>query len=418
MSKIKKIVGRQVFDSRGNPTIEVEIYSKNISAKSICPSGASTGSYEAYEKRDINNKKYLGKSVFKSVEIINKLINKKLINQNIHNQEKIDNILIRLDGTKQKKRLGANTILAVSMAAKKLSSKIKKIPLYKNFLIKKNFKLPYPLMNVINGGAHANNGLQIQEFMIRPDRARSFSEAIRICYIVINNLKKLIIKMGHSTSVGDEGGFAPMIKDNELALKLIKKAIKNSGFKLGTDVSICLDVAANELIKNKKYAIHSKKYISVDETISKYLKLINRYKILSIEDPFGENDWSSWSKLTSKLKKKVQIVGDDLYVTNLERLKVGFLKQSSNAILIKLNQIGTVTETLEVIKFAQIIGFSTIISHRSGESEDTFIADLCVGTNSNQIKTGSLARSERVSKYNQLLRIEESLKNNSKMNSL
>ena len=418
MSKIKKIVGRQVFDSRGNPTIEVEIYSKNISAKSICPSGASTGSYEAYEKRDINNKKYLGKSVFKSVEIINKLINKKLINQNIHNQEKIDNILIRLDGTKQKKRLGANTILAVSMAAKKLSSKIKKIPLYKNFLIKKNFKLPYPLMNVINGGAHANNGLQIQEFMIRPDRARSFSEAIRICYIVINNLKKLIIKMGHSTSVGDEGGFAPMIKDNELALKLIKKAIKNSGFKLGTEVSICLDVAANELIKNKKYAIHSKKYISVDETISKYLKLINRYKILSIEDPFGENDWSSWSKLTSKLKKKVQIVGDDLYVTNLERLKVGFLKQSSNAILIKLNQIGTVTETLEVIKFAQIIGFSTIISHRSGESEDTFIADLCVGTNSNQIKTGSLARSERVSKYNQLLRIEESLKNNSKMNSL
>ena len=418
MSKIKKIVGRQVFDSRGNPTIEVEIYSKNISAKSICPSGASTGSYEAYEKRDINNKKYLGKSVFKSVEIVNKLINKKLINQNIHNQEKIYNILIRLDGTKQKKRLGANTILAVSMAAKKLSSKIKKIPLYKNFLIKKNFKLPYPLMNVINGGAHANNGLQIQEFMIRPDRARSFSEAIRICYIVINNLKKLIIKMGHSTSVGDEGGFAPMIKDNELALKLIKKAIENSGFKLGSDVSICLDVAANELIKNNKYAIHSKKYISVDKTISKYLKLINRYKILSIEDPFGENDWSSWSMLTSKLKKKVQIVGDDLYVTNLERLKVGFLKQSSNAILIKLNQIGTVTETLEVIKFAQIIGFSTIISHRSGESEDTFIADLCVGTNSNQIKTGSLARSERVSKYNQLLRIEESLKNNSKMNSL
>ena len=418
MSKIKKIIGRQVFDSRGNPTIEVEIYSKNISAKSICPSGASTGSYEAYEKRDINNKKYLGKSVFKSVEIVNKLINKKLINQNIHNQEKIDNILIRLDGTKQKKKLGANTILAVSMAAKKLSSKIKKIPLYKNFLIKKNFKLPYPLMNVINGGAHANNGLQIQEFMIRPDKARSFSEAIRICYIVINNLKKLIIRMGHSTSVGDEGGFAPMIKDNELALKLIKKAIKNSGFKLGTEVSICLDVAANELIKNKKYAIHSKKYISVDETISKYIKLINRYKILSIEDPFGENDWSSWSKLTSKIKKKVQIVGDDLYVTNLERLKVGFLKQSSNAILIKLNQIGTVTETLEVIKFAQIIGFSTIISHRSGESEDTFIADLCVGTNSNQIKTGSLARSERVSKYNQLLRIEENLKNNAKMNSL
>ena len=273
-------------------------------------------------------------------------------------------------------------------------------------------------MNIINGGAHANNGLRIQEFMIRPDKAKSFKEAIRICYVVINNLKKLIKKSGHSTSVGDEGGFAPMINSNENALKLITKAIKISGFKNGKDVTICLDVAANELIKKNKYSIHSKKYISINETINKYSHLINKYKIKSIEDPFAENDWISWNKLMKKTGSKVQIVGDDLYVTNLERLKVGFLNLSSNAILIKLNQIGTVTETLEVIKFAQLIGFKTIISHRSGDSEDTFIADLAVGTNSNQIKTGSLARSERVAKYNQLLRIEEDLGLKAKMNNI
>ena len=418
MSKIKKIVGRQVFDSRGNPTIEVEIFSKTLSASAICPSGASTGSFEAFEKRDFKNKKYLGKSVFKSVEIVNKIISKNLLNVDIHNQEKIDNILIRLDGTKQKKKLGANTILAVSMAAKKLSAKVKKKPLYKTFIIKKNFKLPYPLMNILNGGAHANNNLQIQEFMIRPDKARSFKEAVRMCFLVINNLKDLIKKKGLSTSVGDEGGFAPMINKNEIALELIKKSIYLSGFKNGEDISICLDVAANELYKNNKYCIHSKQYISIDESIKRYLKLIKKYKIKSIEDPFAENDWLAWSKFMSVNKKNIQVIGDDLYVTNLERLKIGFLKQSSNAILIKLNQIGTVSETLEVIKFAHLIGFKTIISHRSGDSEDTFIADLAVGTNSNQIKTGSLSRSERVSKYNQLLRIEENLKNNSKMNIL
>ena len=418
MSKIKKIIGRQVFDSRGNPTIEVEIFSKNSSASAISPSGASTGTFEAFEKRDFNNKKYLGKSVFKPIEIINKIISKKLLNVNIHNQEKIDNILIRLDGTKQKKNLGANTILAVSMAAKKLSAKIQKKPLYKTFFVKKNFKLPYPLMNILNGGAHANNNLQIQEFMIRPDRAKTFTEAVRMCFLVINNLKNLIKKKGLSTSVGDEGGFAPMINKNELALDLIVKAINLSGFKNGLDISICLDVAANELYKNDKYCIHSKKYISSNESIKRYLKLIKKYKIKSIEDPFAENDWLAWSKFMSLNKKNIQVIGDDLYVTNLERLKIGFLRQSSNAILIKLNQIGTVSETLEVIKFAHLIGFKTIISHRSGESEDTFIADLAVGTNSNQIKTGSLSRSERVSKYNQLLRIEENLKNNSKMNTI
>jgi len=417
MSKILKIRARQVFDSRGNPTIEAEVYSKNQSASAICPSGASTGTYEAFEKRDKNNKRYLGKSVFNAIDIINTKISKKLKGINIHDQIRIDTILINLDGTRQKTNLGANAILAVSMAAKKLSAKIKKIPLFKTFLVKNNFSLPYPLMNIINGGAHANNGLRIQEFMIRPDKAKNFSEAMRICFLVISSLRKLIKKKKLSTSVGDEGGFAPMIDSNEKALDLIVSAIKAAGFKNGKDVSICLDVAANELFKSKKYSIHSKKFISVDQTINKYLKIINKYKIRSIEDPFAENDWTSWSNLM-KSTKNVQIVGDDLYVTNLERLKKGFLNNSSNSILIKLNQIGTVSETLEVIKFAQIIGYKTIISHRSGDSEDTFIADLAVGTNSNQIKTGSLTRSERVAKYNQLLRIEEQLGKKVKMNKI
>jgi len=418
MSKITKIVARQVFDSRGNPTIEAEVFSNNKSATSICPSGASTGTYEAYEKRDRSNKRYLGKSVLKPIEFINNLISKKLKNYNVHDQEKIDLILIKLDGTKQKTKLGANSILAVSMAVKKLSAKIKKIPLYKNFLVKKNYKLPYPLMNIINGGAHADNGLRVQEFMIRPDKAKTFSEAVRICFLVINNLKEILTKKGHSINVGDEGGFAPMINYNESALKLIVQAIKMSGFKNGKDISICLDVAANELIRKGKYSIHSKKYISVEKSIKKYLFLIKKYNIKSIEDPFSENDWFAWSQLIKKVNNKIQIVGDDLFVTNLERLKKGFLNLSANSILIKLNQIGTVTETLEVIKFAKLIGFKTIISHRSGDSEDTFIADLAVGTDSEQIKTGALARSERVSKYNQLLRIEEKLGKMAKMNKI
>ena len=417
MSKILKIIARQVFDSRGNPTIEAEVYSKKSSAYAICPSGASTGTYEAFEKRDKNNKKYKGKSVLNAVNLVNTKISKKLRGLDIHDQVRIDTTLINLDGTRQKNNLGANAILAVSMAAKKLSAKIKKVPLYKTFLLKKNFKLPFPLMNIINGGVHANNGLRIQEFMIRPDKAKNFTEAMRICFLIINNLRNLLKKKKLSTSVGDEGGFAPMINSNEKALDLIIDAIKKSGFKNGKDVSICLDVAANELYKNNKYSIHSKKLISIDQSIKKYQKIINKYKIKSLEDPFAENDWSAWNKIM-KATKNVQIVGDDLYVTNLERLKKGFLSNSSNSILIKLNQIGTVSETLDVIKFAQIIGFKTIISHRSGDSEDTFIADLAVGTNSNQIKTGSLARSERVAKYNQLLRIEEELGKKSKMNSI
>ncbi len=418
MHKITKVVGRQVFDSRGNPTVEAEVFSNNISAIAISPSGASTGTFEAFEKRDIYNKKYLGKSVFKSVELINKKISKKIKNQFVHNQEKIDHILIKLDGTKQKSKIGANTTLAVSMAVKKLSAKLKKIPLYKSFLLRHNFKLPYPLMNIINGGAHANNGLRIQEFMIRPDGAKSFSESLRMCFLVINNLRKIIKTKGLSTSVGDEGGFAPMINSNEEALKLILKSIRVSGFVNGKDISICLDVAANELYKKKKYSIHSKKLISIKQTTKKYIQLIKKYKIKSIEDPFSENDWTAWSNFMKAIDSKTQVVGDDLYVTNLERLNKGFLNNSSNSILIKLNQIGTVTETIEVIKFAHLAGFKTIISHRSGDTEDTFISDMAVGTNSNQIKSGSLARSERVAKYNQLLRIEEELGNKSKMNKL
>ncbi len=417
MSKILKVKGRQIFDSRGNPTVEAEVFTKNNSAKAICPSGASTGTYEAFEKRDKNNKKYLGKSVLSAVNSINKKISKKLKGQNVHNQERVDAIMINLDGSKQKNKLGANAILAVSMAVKKLSAKEKNIPLYKNFLIKKNFKLPYPMMNIINGGAHANNGLRIQEFMIRPDKAKSFSEAMRICFLVVKNLSKLLEKRKLSTSVGDEGGFAPMISNNNQALDLIVSAIRKSGFINGKHVSICLDVAANELYKKNRYSIHSKKYISVEKSIKEYSKIIKKYKIKSLEDPFAENDWISWSKIMRTINQ-VQIVGDDLYVTNLERLKKGFLNISSNAILIKLNQIGTVSETLDVIKFAQIIGFKTIVSHRSGDTEDTFIADLAVGTNSSQIKTGSLARSERVAKYNQLLRIEEELGKKAIMNKI
>ena len=417
MDKIIKIKARQVFDSRGNPTVEAEVFTKKSSAIAICPSGASTGTYEAFEKRDVHNKKYLGKSVLSAVNQVNSKISNNLKGYSVHNQERIDTIMINLDGTRQKSKFGANAILAVSMAVKKLSAKLRRIPLYESFLVKKNFQLPFPLMNIINGGAHADNGLRIQEFMIRPDKAKSFSDAMRICFVVIKNLNKLIKNKGLSTSVGDEGGFAPMISSNNQALDLILNAIKKSGFTNGKEVSICLDVAANELFKKNKYSIHSKNYISVEKSISEYKKIIKKYKIKSIEDPFAENDWLAWNKLMRSINK-VQIVGDDLYVTNLERLKKGFLNTSSNAILIKLNQIGTVSETIDVIKFAQKIGYKTIISHRSGDSEDTFIADLAVGTNSNQIKTGSLARSERVAKYNQLLRIEERLGKKARMNKI
>ena len=414
MSKITNIKGRQVFDSRGNPTVEAEVHLDDGShASAIVPSGVSTGTHEAFELRDLENKDYLGKSVFKALEKVNGEISKALIGFSSEDQKKIDKTLIELDSTKQKKRLGANATLSISLAVSKAAAVSKKISLFKN--LGDNQTLPLPLMNVINGGAHANNSLRIQEFMIRPDKAQSFKEAINICFLVIQKLKSLMNKKKLSTTVGDEGGFAPSLSNNEEAIEFILEATENAGFKPGKDVSVCLDVAANELFKDKKYAISSSKFISPEETINYYLDLTSKYPIKSIEDPFSEDDWKTWIALTKSLNKNIQIVGDDLFVTNEEYLLKGIDLKAANAILIKPNQIGTLTETMNVINLAHQNGYQTIISHRSGDSEDTFIADLAVATNSSQIKTGSLARSERVAKYNRLLRIEEELGNSAKM---
>ena len=414
MPKISKIKARQVFDSRGIPTIESEIHLDDGSkASAVVPSGASTGTHEAFELRDVENKNYLGKSVLKAIEKVNGEISKALIGFVVDDQKKIDKTLIELDGTKQKKRLGANAILSVSLASNKAAAVSKNIPLYQNI---GNYKtLPLPLMNIINGGSHANNSLRIQEFMIRPNKAKNFKDAINICFLVIQKLKSLMSNKNLSTTLGDEGGFAPNLSNNEEAIEFILKAIEDSGFKAGTDISICLDVAANELFKEKKYSINSSKFISSDKTIEYYLDLIKKYPIKSIEDPFFEDDWDSWTNFTKLINKDCQVVGDDLFVTNKARLLKGINAKAGNSILIKPNQIGTLTETLEVIKLAQQYNYKTIISHRSGDSEDTFIADLAVATNSSQIKTGSLARSERVAKYNRLLKIEDELGNSAKI---
>jgi len=419
MSKINKIKGRQVFDSRGNPTVEAEVFLEDGNrASAIVPSGASTGTHEAFELRDQDNKNYLGKSVLAAVENINRSISKSLNDFDIFDQRRIDKTLIDLDGTRQKNKLGANSILAVSIAVSKLAAICKNISLFKYLGGTAANQLPIPLMNIINGGAHANNSLRIQEFIIRPEKPETFSEAVRICFLVIQNLKILINNKNLSTTVGDEGGFAPELNKNEEAIELILKSIENSGFKPGEDVSVCLDVASNELYKDGKYSVQSSKFEKMKNTINYYSKLIDSYPIKSIEDPFAEDDWVAWGEFMKFLKKnnkKTQIVGDDLFVTNKERLNKGIKEKMANAILIKPNQIGTLTETMEVIDLAHKGGFKTIISHRSGDSEDTFIADLAVATNSSQIKSGSLMRTERVAKYNRLLRIEEELGNSAKM---
>jgi enolase len=409
MTKIIKVLGRQVFDSRGNPTVEAEVYlSDKTRASAIVPSGASTGAFEAYELRDGNKNYFLGKSVLKAVKNINTIISKNLKNIKANDQKKIDQILLNLDGTENKKNLGANALLAVSLAVSKAAASSKKKELYQH--LGKKFLLPKPLVNIINGGAHADNNLKIQEFMIRPDSANNFMDAIEKCFLVIQNLKKILQSKNLLINVGDEGGFAPSINSNEEALEMIVDAIEKSKLKPGKDISICLDVAANELKNdNGQYSLNSTKFISVEKSIEYYKKLTSKYPINSIEDPFSENDWSAWSKLTKEIGKNVQIVGDDLFVTNVARLERGIKEKSANSILIKVNQIGTLTETLNVIELAKKNNFSTVISHRSGDTEDTFIADLAVGTQSSQIKTGSLARSERVAKYNRLLRIEEQL---------
>ncbi len=417
MSKIIKVHARQVFDSRGNPTIEAEvILDNNIKSSSIVPSGASTGAFEAYELRDNDKNYFLGKSVLKAVKNVNSIISEKIINQDPNDQKKIDDILLKLDGSENKKNLGANSLLAVSLAVRKAAIILNN---ENYFDYKKSISLPYPLMNIINGGAHADNDLNIQEFMIRPDSAKNFMDAMEKCFLVIQSLKKILKSKNLLINVGYEGGFAPSINSNEEALNLIVDAIENAKLKPGKDLSICLDVAANELIdKNGNYSIQSGRHENVDNVIKYYKNIVSKYPIKSIEDPFAEEDWNAWAKLTSEIGKNVQIVGDDLFVTNEKRLKKGIDAKSANSILIKLNQIGTFTETLNVIDLAQKNNFSTIISHRSGDSEDTFIADLAVATNSSQIKTGSLARSERVAKYNRLLKIEEELGNNAKMNKL
>ena len=416
MSVIKKVKARQVFDSRGFPTVEAEVILADGSiGQSIVPSGASTGSYEAHELRDKSNE-YLNKGVLSAVENINSEINNTVNGLSTFEQKKIDNLLIKLDGTDNKKRLGANAILAVSIANAKAAANSYKISLYKYLGGNNKNKLPFPMLNIINGGAHANNSLQIQEFMIRPDGGKSFYDCLRMSFLVIQNLKDELKLKKFNTNLGDEGGFAPSFNSDEIAIEYIIKAIKKAGLKIGKDINICLDVAANELYVSGKYKIKENNIpVTADELINYYKGLCNKYPIVSIEDPVFEDDWNVWKKLTRELGKKVQIVGDDLFVTNLARLKKGVKELAANAILIKPNQIGTVTETLEVINFAKKNKFNTIISHRSGDSEDTFIADLAVATESSQIKTGSLARSERVSKYNRLLRIEEEIGKKSEM---
>ena len=410
MTKIIEIKSRQVFDSRGFPTVQSNVKLEDGSiGTSIVPSGASTGSYEACELRD-ENFKYLNKSVFNAVENVNNLINNHLKGKDSLDQENIDELLINLDGTDNKSKLGANSILSVSIANCKAAAQSQKKEIFEYLSKDKKYKLPFPLMNIINGGSHANNSLNIQEFMIRPDGANSFEECMQIAFLTIQNLKKILEANKMNTSVGDEGGFAPNLNSDEEAIDMILESISKSGFKPGKDVTLCLDVASNELYDGKNYSIITNKKISSGELIDYYSSLTNKYPIKSIEDPIFEDDWSSWSSLTKRLGEKVQIVGDDLFVTNHKRLDRGIEEKSANAILIKLNQIGTVSETLTTIYLAQDNNFNTIISHRSGDTEDTFISDLAVATKSNQIKTGSLSRSERVSKYNRLLNIEEILK--------
>ena len=415
MAKIKSVKGRQVFDSRGNPTVEAEIFlNDGSSATAISPSGASTGAFEAHELRDEDKNKFLGKSVNTAVQNINIKISNKLKNLDLNQQENVDKILLELDGSENKTNLGANATLAVSLAYAKCTAIAKNQSLYKS--LGKSYSLPIPLMNIINGGVHADNDLNIQEFMIRPDSAKNFTDAVEKCFLVIHNLKKILQSKKMLTNVGDEGGFAPSINSNEEALDLIVQAIEKSKLKPGNDVVICLDVAANEL-KNEKgeYSVQSSNFLPADDVINYYKKLISNFPIKSIEDPFAEEDWQSWKKITTAIGKNVQIVGDDLFVTNSKRLEKGVKEKSANCILVKPNQIGTLTETLEVVSIAKKANFNTIISHRSGDTEDTFIADLAVATMSSQIKTGSLARSERVAKYNRLLRVEEELGNQAKM---
>lgn len=405
MSKIKNVTGREVLDSRGNPTVEVDvILESGILGRAIVPSGASTGEREALELRD-GGSRYMGKGVQKAVENVNTIIKNAVIGMDSLNQKELDEKMIELDGTKTKSKLGANAILAVSMANLKAAALYEGMPLYK--YIGNGSQLPIAMMNILNGGAHADNPLDIQEFMIVPQRD-TMSERIRVGAEVFHHLKKILKDKGMVTAVGDEGGFAPNIGSNEEALELIVEAIKDANYKPGEDVLLALDIAASELYDNGYYNIEGKK-LNISELIAYYEYLVNKYPIWSIEDPVDENDWNGFKLITERLGNKIQIVGDDLFVTNKEYLQKGIDNKCGNAILIKVNQIGTITETLETIELAKKNNYKTIISHRSGETEDTTLADVAVATNAGQIKTGAPCRTDRVAKYNRLLNIEAEL---------
>ena len=415
--RIKNIHAREILDSRGNPTVEVDVIIKNqIIGRAAVPSGASTGEFEAMELRDNDKKRYLGKGVLTAVNNINGEINKALIDIDVTNQAELDQTMIELDGTDNKSRLGANAILGVSMAATRAAAKVTNSPLYEYLSVNKKLLMPVPMMNILNGGSHADNTVDIQEFMIFPIGAKTFSEALRMGTEIFHQLKLELSLKGLSTAVGDEGGFAPNLFSNEQALQIILTAIKNAGYVAGEEIFIALDVAASELFNNSLYKLESEgKTYSSDEMINYLKNLVNKYPIVSIEDGLDQSDWAGWKKLNRIMGKNIQIVGDDLTVTNIHRLKRAIDEKSMNSILIKLNQIGTITETIQAVELAKKVGYGVIISHRSGETEDTIIADFSVAMGMGQIKTGSASRSDRVSKYNQLLRIEEKLGDKAKL---
>ena len=412
MSEIVDVYAREILDSRGNPTLEVEVFLESGAfGRAAVPSGASTGEREAMELRDGDKARYLGKGVLKAVDNVNNVIAEEVIGMEADDQVGVDTKMIELDGTEFKTNLGANAILGVSLAVAKAAAEEAGQPLYKYIGGANARELPLPMMNIINGGAHADNNVDIQEFMIMPAGAKSFKEALRMGAEIFHALKGVLKSKGYNTAVGDEGGFAPNLKSNEEALEVIMEAIVKAGYKPGEDVLLALDVASSELFKDGKYTLENEtqKVKTPKEMVDFYENLVNKYPIISIEDGMSENDWDGWKLMTERLGKRIQIVGDDLFVTNPKILREGIQKGIANSILIKLNQIGTLTETLEAIEMAKRAGYTTVISHRSGETEDTTLADLAVAVNSGQIKTGSLCRTDRVAKYNQLLRIEDEL---------
>ncbi len=416
MAIIRCLKAREILDSRGNPTVEVDVILKEgFMGRAAVPSGASTGKREALELRDTDDtSRYMGKGVQTAVKNVNEIIAHKLEGMDATKQVEIDSLLIRLDNTKNKEKLGANAILGVSMAVAKAAANALQLPLYRYIGGTNARVLPVPMMNILNGGKHADNNIDIQEFMIMPVQAETFADGLRMGAEVFHNLRSVLKAKGYNTNVGDEGGFAPNLKTNEEALDLIMDAIKKAGYKAGRDIYLAIDSAASEFYKDGKYVLRAEGGArkSSDEMIDIYSNILNKYPILSIEDGLAEEDWDGWKKLTDKLGDKVQLVGDDIFVTNTEILAKGIERGVANSILIKVNQIGTLTETLNAIEMAKQNGYTTVISHRSGETEDTTIADIAVATNAGQIKTGSLCRTDRVSKYNQLLRIEEELSDN------